>query len=324
MAAANTLRASHILPSLLAAFSLLIAFHRSSRLKQFFPFAIFRRIFGFGSVSLTSAAETVLLDCISDSTEQSHSSIKKLSLRSIVEKVILPIRLNPFLFNGHVQTISVAGGWAGSDCFIHYKRKIWQSDNKVYPGQFAIDFVVPPPTKPSPRDRTLPPRTHNFEEVEWDDLIKQDTERPLVIVLHGFLGGSHEKYIRHSLELLTKGGEKAEFSVAVMNARGCSYSKLTSPVTYHPQATWDPRQFIQWARKQWPKRRLFAVGFSIGANVLCNFLGEEGESCELDAAILVGNPWNLDVINTSMANSTLGLHLYQRSLGTAFKKMFER
>lgn len=322
--ATDTVYISYILPSLLVAFSLSIVFRHALQNKQLFFIAWFQRIIGFGSVSLTSAPQTVLLDRRSTSAEQDRSATQQFGLRSLVEQIIIPVRLNPFLFNGHGQTISVAMGWAGQDCHIHYKRKFWESNNEFYPGQFTIDFVIPPPAIPSPRDRTLPPRTHNFEGNEWDDFVKGDAKRPLVVVLHGFLGGSHEKYIRHSLELLITGGKQADFSVAVMNARGCSYSKLTSPVMYHPQATWDLRQFIEWARRQWPHRRLFAVGFSIGANLLCNYLGEEGESCELEAAILVGNPWNLDITNTLMANSILGLHIYQRALGKAFKQMFER
>jgi predicted alpha/beta-fold hydrolase len=319
-----TICMSYILSGLLAAFVLTIVVGYTLQVKELSLTAWFGRIIGFGSVTLISAPQTILLDRKSTSAKQDDSLTNQISLRSLVEKITIPVKLNPFLFNGHVQTISVASGWSGPDCHIHYKRKSWQSDSQFYPGQFTIDFAIPPPAKPFLRDRTLPPRTNNFEENEWADFVNDYIERPLVIVLHGFLGGSHEKYIRHSLELLIAKEEKADFSVAVINARGCAYSKLTSPIMYHPQATWDLRQFVQWARREWPHRRLFAIGFSIGANVLCNYLGEEAETCELEAAVLIGNPWNLDVTNTLMVNSTMGLHVYQRSLGTAFRKMFER
>jgi uncharacterized protein len=312
-----------ILPSALAAGLVFISYLHGFKFQQLFLIAWFRRIIGFGSVDLISGPQTILLDRTSTQPEGSLAT-RQLSLRSLVEQIAIPLRLNPILFNGHIQTFSVGLGLTGTDCHIHYKRRCWQSDSEIYPGHFTVDFVISPPDNPSPRDRTLPPRTHNFEENEWDDHLKENIDRPLVIVLHGFLGGSHEKYVRHALELLTAGGKDADFSVAVMNARGCSYSKLTSPVMYHPQATWDIRQLVKWARKQWPHRRLFAIGFSIGANLLCNYLGEEGESCELEAAILLGNPWNLDVTNTVMVNSTLGLHIYQWALGAAYQEVFER
>lgn len=280
---------------------------------------------GFGSVTLTSGSQTILLDKTSSNIKHAsdHSGTRTISLRGLVEQITIPLRLNPLLFNGHAQTMAVAAGFVGPDCQIHFKRKNWISDNKIYPGEFAVDFVVPSPPEPFIRKKELPPRTGYFGQEEWITFVKKDTDRPLVIVLHGFLGGSHEKYIRHSLDLLTSGGKDANFSVAVINSRGCSYSKLTSPIMYHPQATWDIRQLVAWARDQWPHRRLFAIAFSIGANVLCNYLGEEGEKCELEAAVLVGNPWNLDITNTLMANSFLGLHVYQCAHGTAFRKAVE-
>lgn len=97
-----------------------------------------QQIVGFGSVSLTSAPQTVLLDWRSPSAEQGPSATQQFSLRSLVEQIAIPVRLNPFLFNGHVQTISVAIGWAGLDYHIHYKRKRWLSDSEIYPGQFTM------------------------------------------------------------------------------------------------------------------------------------------------------------------------------------------
>jgi predicted alpha/beta-fold hydrolase len=247
-----------------------------------------------------------------------------ISLRQIVESVITPVRLNPLFFNGHVHTLAVALGKGGADPHIHYKRKEWESNSEFYPGHFTTDFVISKPAKPLARDRSLPPRTHNFETQEWNDFISSNNEKPLILLMHGFLGGSHEKYIRHAVDLLTASGKDTEFSAVVVNARGCSYSRLTSGIMYHPRATWDLRQVVKWARKQWPERKLFALGYSIGANVLCNYLGEEGDACELEGAVLVGNPWNLDVNNVMLQNNFFGRNLYLKSLGTQFRKAFER
>src|ERR1700749_324701 len=108
--AANSIYISYILLSLLVAFSLSIVFRHALQNKQLFFIACFRRIIGFGSVSLTSAPQTVLLDRRSTSAGQCHSVTQQFSLRSLVEQITIPVRLNPFLFNGHGQTISVAMG----------------------------------------------------------------------------------------------------------------------------------------------------------------------------------------------------------------------
>ena len=38
---------------------------------------------------------------------------------------------------------------------------------------------------------------------------------------------------------------------------------------------------------------LLAAGWSLGANILCRYLGEEGEACPIDAAVAMCNPFNL-------------------------------
>jgi predicted alpha/beta-fold hydrolase len=272
-----------------------------------------RKMLGFGSIQFTSATKTVNLKKRNDNGE--------ISLRALVESAMPPVRLSPLLFNGHLQTIYVASG-RGVDSHIHYKRRLWQSDHKTYSGSFTTDWVVPKPKVPLAREKSLPHRTHNYTEEEWSAMLDAKDDRPLLIVLHGLSGGSHEQYIRHALETLTT--EEGGFAAVVINARGCCYSELTSDVLFNARATWDIRQVVKWVRKQWPERRLFAMGFSLGANILCNYLGEEGEACEIESAILIGNPWNLDVSNAMLCSTTIGLQVYQRAMGAGLKRLFER
>lgn len=143
-----------------------------------------------------------------------------------------------------------------------------------------------------------------------------------MIVLHGLSGGSHEQYVRHALASLTT--DSGGYAAVVINARGCCYSSITTPVLFNARATWDIRQFVAWARKQWPERKLYAMGFSLGANILANYLGEEGDKCVIEAAMLIGNPWNLDVSNAMLCRTTIGMHVYQRAMGSGLKKVFER
>lgn len=62
------------------------------------------------------------------------------TLSELAASSIPPCRLNPFLFNGHLQTMYTAVKDPGPP--IHYKRQIISSDHSVYPGTFAVDFVV--------------------------------------------------------------------------------------------------------------------------------------------------------------------------------------
>lgn len=120
-----------------------------------------------------------------------------------------------------------------------------------------VDFVLPPC---GDVDQSLPPRTSYFKAFELDALTSSDNT-PVLIVLHGLSGGSHQLYLRHVLLPMIEAGWEA----CVINARGCAKSKVTTGLLYNARATWDMRQIF-------PSRPLFGLGFSLGANMLVNVL----------------------------------------------------
>lgn len=185
-----------------------------------------------------------------------------ISFSDFCKNVIPPCdRLNPLLFNGHLQT-----AWTAiktPDIPVHYKRKLFQADDIHYAGSFAVDFVVPPTTDADP---SLPPRTSYFSEDELKALGSKDS-KPMLVVLHGLSGGSHELYLRHVLEPLTN---DTAWEACVVNSRGCANSKITTGILYNARATWDTRQVVKFLREVFPNRPLYGVGFSLGANILTN------------------------------------------------------
>ncbi|GAB1314089.1 hypothetical protein MFIFM68171_04299 [Madurella fahalii] len=233
-------------------------------------------------------------------------------LLKVCEAAVPPCQLNPLLFNGHAQTMWTAVKEHGPP--IYYRRKIFDADHKVYTGTFAVDFVV---DQHKDVDESLPPRTAYFADDDFSK-IGSDDSRPMLIVLHGLSGGSHEVYLRHAIAPLVQGDRTWE--VCVVNARGCANSKVTSGVLFNARATWDIRQIVNWARRTFPNRPLFAIGFSLGANILTNYVGEEGVNCPLKGAISVGNPFNLDVSNKALQRTSLG-RVYSRVMGTNMKKL---
>jgi predicted alpha/beta-fold hydrolase len=180
---------------------------------------------------------------------------------------------------------------------IHYKRRTFVANQDSFAGHFTVDFVTAaPPPASSELDAEgniahdvgltedpvgvghhyLPPRTTYFSDAAFDAL-GADDDKPLLICLHGLSGGSYETYLRHVLAPLvaeTPAGAKAgglsggEWEALVVNSRGCAGSKITNSMLYNARATWDVRQTVKWAREKWPRRRMFGVGFSLGANIL--------------------------------------------------------
>ncbi|KAF7718680.1 Alpha/beta hydrolase fold-1 domain-containing protein [Penicillium ucsense] len=236
--------------------------------------------------------------------------------------------LNPMLFNGHLQTMYTV--LKHDNVPVYYKRKMFEADSPMFTGTYAIDFVVKPYEMPPEGELTdqarkytqpsgLPPRTSFYSEEEFAGITSNDT-KPMLVVLHGLSGGSHEVYLRHVLFPLIADGT---WEACVVNSRGCSQTKISTGVLYNARATWDVRQSVKWLRKTFPNRPLFGIGFSLGANILANYLGEEGDHCQLKAAVLCASPWNLDVSSVNLVSSWLGKEVYSKTMGSSMKRLFE-
>jgi len=202
---------------------------------------------------------------------------------------------------------------------IHYKRKIFQAEDPAYEGSFAVDFVT---RANSQSDDTLPIRTTYFTDEEFEQIESLD-DRPMLVTLHGLSGGSYEIYLKHVLAPLTGLDKNGKWEACVVNSRGCAMHKITSSVLYNARATWDCRQTVAWLRKKFPNRPLFGIGFSLGANILTNYIGEERASCMLKAAVVISNPWNLDTGSLALQRTWIGREIYSKTMGTNMKRLIE-
>ena len=212
-----------------------------------------QRLLGYAKTTFHSHSSPVPLHLKDHSTQS-------IDLLSFCKKVTPLCKLNPFLFNGHLQTFWTAV--KSYDIPIHYRRYIFTAEEPAFAGTFAVDFIVPPYEGD---DVALPPRTTFYTDAEFEKIGSMD-DKPMLVTLHGLSGGSHEIYLRHVLwPMVGKGWEGC-----VVNFRGCAKSKLTSGVLYNARATWDVRQVVKWLRKMFPKRPLFGIGYSLGANILVN------------------------------------------------------
>ena len=213
------------------------------------------RLFGYARSSFYHHDSPVDLPINSKTSEE-----RSINLLEFCKNVTPACRLNPLLFNGHLQTIWTA--FNSHDIPIYYKRRIFAAEHASFAGTFAVDFVVKPYEG---TDESLPPRTSYYSDVEFEEISSMDT-KPMLITLHGLSGGSHEIYLRQVLRPIFNAGWEA----CVVNSRGCAKSKITTGVLYNARATWDVRQIVKWLRKTFPNRPLFGIGYSLGANILVN------------------------------------------------------
>jgi predicted alpha/beta-fold hydrolase len=82
-------------------------------------------------------------------------------------------------------------------------------------------------------------------------------------------------------------------SVAI-NWRGCSGEPNLLPRGYHSGVSEDLATTVRHLRASRPLAPLYAVGYSLGGNVLLKYLGETGDDCGLEAAVAVSVPYRLD------------------------------
>ena len=215
------------------------------------------RLLGHGTITWTHHPTPLHIS----SKPSSSNNTTSRTLLEICQQSTPSCHLNPLLFNGHLQTFWTAV--KPQDIPIYYKRRIFSAEDPAVAGTFAVDFVVSPYED---TDKRLPPRTTFYAEGEYEQLGSQDDMTPMLVVLHGLSGGSHEIYLRAVLKPLVEAG----WAACVVNSRGCAMSKITTGLLYNARATWDVRQVVKELRRRWPKRPLFGTGFSLGANILVN------------------------------------------------------
>lgn len=89
--------------------------------------------------------------------------------------------------------------------------------------------------------------------------------------------------------------KKAGIRAIVFNSRATSDSPVTTAQFYSASWTGDMRDVVKHVAAKYPSSRIFAAGWSLGANILTRYLGEEGDKCIVEAAAALCNPFNLTV-----------------------------
>lgn len=115
---------------------------------------------------------------------------------------------------------------------------------------------------------------------------------PRVLILHGLNGSIGSPYARGILQAINNRGWRGVF----MHFRGCSGEPNRLAQSYHSGETRDLQAVITELIHREPNSPLFAIGYSLGGNVLLKWLGEIGESGiknPLKAAVAVSIPFEL-------------------------------
>lgn len=146
-----------------------------------------------------------------------------------------------YLFTGMLQTVilEVFKVTAKKDCGVTYERELVKLDDG---GQLSVDWPAPPA---------------NFEIT---------SATPLLVVLSGMTGGRKDVYVAK----LIRDAFARNCRPILLNQRGLSNTPLTTPKLYSGDMTDDIHRALQAVKRRHPFNPLYAVGFSLGANILAN------------------------------------------------------
>src|SRR3990167_1498393 len=137
-------------------------------------------------------------------------------------------------------------------------------------------------------------------EIDWyvnESLHKNLKENsPIIIGFHGIIGNSRTNYLQEMCRV----SASKNWRMVGVNARGMGTSKLESPRGFHAGKTEDVRAVIKHVKNKYPEAPLIAIGYSLGANYLCKYIGESGENSLLLCGICVSNPFDLTVTSKQL------------------------
>ncbi|MCY1035191.1 hydrolase [Corallococcus sp. BB11-1] len=171
------------------------------------------------------------------------------------------------------------------------------------------------------RPTRSPPLRRERRELPDGDFVDLDTfdgptGAPHVVVLHGLEGSSQAGYVTEVL----RGAAKRGWGATAINFRSCSGEPNRLARAYHSGDTSDTLLVMAdvGARITGP---MLAVGFSLGANVLCRLLEETGDAAPVMAAASISAPYDLDACCRKLDSGSGFLWFYrQRFLRTLKSK----
>jgi uncharacterized protein len=110
-----------------------------------------------------------------------------------------------------------------------------------------------------------------------------------VVLFHGLSGSQDSKYMQRIGAMIQHSGR----SVVLCNLRGAGPGWNQAKRSYSSNSSADLSEALLWTREQFPKNRVWAIGFSLSANLLLNLLSGRGGVHLPDFALAVNPPMDL-------------------------------
>lgn len=155
-----------------------------------------------------------------------------------------------------------------------------------------VHTLYPPLFRSTPRIRYERQRFEtsdgDFLDLDWS----VGGNARLAVILHGLEGHSHRKYVLG----MARAARVRGFDVLAMNFRGCGGEPNRKLAMYHSGWTRDLHEILLMVREAGRYESVVLVGFSLGANIVLKYLGEEPDQVPelLRGAVAVSVPCDLE------------------------------
>ncbi|WNC71911.1 hydrolase [Thalassotalea psychrophila] len=122
----------------------------------------------------------------------------------------------------------------------------------------------------------------DFVDLAWTEDPNLHPLKPIVYVLHGLEGSINSHYAKGMM-----GAIKAKGWIGLlMHFRGCSGRPNRQGPSYHSGDTWDIHYCTEHLKERFVNRPVAILGFSLGGNVLANYLAEDPNNPFRCAAVI--------------------------------------
>ena len=169
----------------------------------------------------------------------------------------------------------------------------------------------------------LPAAAPRLFQIDPETQVRADChmqENPLnhstIVLLHGLEGSSESGYMRGIAEKAWMAG----FHVIRLNQRNCGGTEHLTPSLYHSGLSGDIRSVILELIERDGLPEIFAVGFSMGGNLVLKMAGEFWDAAPPELRAIVAVAPALDLASCANALNEPRNFIYQRHFVTGLKR----
>eukprot|EP00826_Nyctotherus_ovalis_P022191 TRINITY_DN1727_c0_g1_i16.p1 TRINITY_DN1727_c0_g1~~TRINITY_DN1727_c0_g1_i16.p1 ORF type:complete len:269 (-),score=76.14 TRINITY_DN1727_c0_g1_i16:48-854(-) len=137
---------------------------------------------------------------------------------------------------------------------------------------------------------------------------------PIVVFLPGLTGDRHCGYSKALIREIAR----RKFKPVILNHRGCARTPLTTPKFYSADTIGDARAGFGHIHRTHPQNPVYAIGVSLGATILGNFVAAEGEACKLKGVVAMCAGFDLFSCTKNVERNLFGI--YNMGLGINLRR----